>query len=455
MAMTSNKGILSHLKDNSPAGYELTANDAYDRSFLRRLSSKTVGELASEGLLVFPQAFGMGDSGARVLDFREGIDGSPDCIYTCNMLGFIGYGGTEVCIRSRFDGHEDDFLVHYMLMRIGGLNVFNLPSGYKMDAANAFNLLFYLFPRMLNDALATGVIKKYVSRQYNDSNVRGRIDIARHLRENRPKNGRAAYCVREHSTDNPVTELIRHCIELMSQSWIGRAILNADGETRRSVQTIRQLTPAYSRADGRFVLEQNLRSAVHPLYFKYAILQHLCVEILRHRRVNYADSERKIHGLLVDGAWLWEEYVAKTLAGRMRHLTLRHCQRHHLFADSFGDFQRIVPDYLSLDDEPIVGDAKYMALDRSRELPAGKAEAVYYKTLTYMLRFNSRRGFLFYPAVEGSEAYDYSVKGTHNHLYKLGIKVSEQADFRSFCLDMKDNEAQFLSEYDALVKAEV
>lgn len=82
-----------------------------------------------------------------------------------------------------------------------------------------------MFPKFLNEALSQGLYKEYKRNEYNDANVRGTIDINRHLRSNMPFNGRVAYRTREFSHDNHVTELIRHTIDYISKSRFGRTLL--------------------------------------------------------------------------------------------------------------------------------------------------------------------------------------------------------------------------------------
>lgn len=47
-----------------------------------------------------------------------------------------------------------------------------------------FDFLLYLFPKLLNEALVQGIYKEYQRNEYNNANVRGTIDINRHLKLN-------------------------------------------------------------------------------------------------------------------------------------------------------------------------------------------------------------------------------------------------------------------------------
>lgn len=63
--------------------------------------------------------------------------------------------------------------------------------------------------------------------------------------------------------------------------------------------------------------------------------------------------------------------------------------------------QPIYPDFISKEKPTIVADAKYIPLDRSKtssyHSESEKALSIYYKTITYMYRFNSQHGLLLFP----------------------------------------------------------
>ena len=63
-----------------------------------------------------------------------------------------------------------------------------------------------------------GLFKKYIHRRYNDGNVKGTINIARHIKQNTPFIGNVAYSQREFSYDNSLMELVRHNIEFIKKA---------------------------------------------------------------------------------------------------------------------------------------------------------------------------------------------------------------------------------------------
>ena len=396
-------------------------------------------------LLVFPDSF---DSYDRDLARKEvcaiSADGSK--LVTNSIVGFIGRNKTHLSIHSRFaKGGGADFFLHYMLQRVARLNLSNLSHAIDEDAV--FDFLIYMFPQYLKKALNQGVYKKYVVRKYNDAHVKGSIDLNRHIRYNEPFNGQVAYSTREHSYDNEVTQLIRHTIEFI-KSYRNCSLLNGDLGTQEAVSQICAVTSSYLPAQRSSIINKNLRPMVHPYYSEYLPLQKLCLQILRYEELKYGQEEDEIYGVLVDAAWLWEEYLALLLSEKYNHYLKGKGKSFHLFEDC----QQIIPDFLSLD-KKIVADAKYIPLDKADEYGEDKATSIYYKTITYMYRFCSNTGLLLYPHPhEAEESKILKIKTEMEHadyrgrIVKIGLGIpSNDQDFDAFCSSMKQCEQDFIS----------
>lgn len=397
--------------------------------FLKSLSGRTIEELNSENsILVWPTSFN--DTADDIKDqvlfhctFPE--DKSVVCT-THNLVGFVGDGTNQVEIRTRFsgDGNQRDYFLLHLLSVVFSCNIVDMKVGKGPDSA--LDLMMLLFAGLLTKAVNQGVYKKYVNHQYNDSNVRGTIDVSRHIRYNYPSNGRIAYSTREYSYDNQVTQLIRHTIEHIDKTKFGKTVLSAGEDVKKSVATIRQITPSYQKRDRRDVINANQKPVVHPYYQHYTALQRLCLSILKGEKMSYGDSKQKLSGFVIDMAWLWEEYVAKILARTgLDHFT-RSNSKFHLFSKEDGQsIQKIIPDYYD-EERRIVADAKYTDLSEVDTLSAERAAAIYYKTIMYMYRFNSTFGLLLYPTKSDDEIVKtekYNIVGTDGYLHKIGIKI--------------------------------
>ena len=443
----------------------LNKKNGKDDIVLRTLSSTTIGDLMKSDecdVLVWPYSFQ--DSADEIKDqyiFRISEKGgkSIDSLTTGNVVGFIGKENAHIRIHSRFsskDGRVNDYFLYYMLSKVMAVNWLNLETS-SSSQDSVFDFLLFFFPKLLKEALSQGMYKKYVYYEYNDANVRGVIDINRHIRRNIPANGKIAYRTREFSYDNPMTQLVRHTIEFIRRKSFGKAVLHNDPDTEGCVQQIIQATPTYQAQQQQAVINDNLRPVIHPYYTKYAALQTLCLRILRHEKLSYgAADDNKIHGLLIDAAWLWEEYIGLVLSEGtdIKHYTRKN-SHYHLFKDEGGSFQKIIPDYY--DGDSIVADAKYIPLNRSRDLDADRAAPIYYKTIMYMYRFNTSKGFLFHP-VRHDETQEknvvsetYQIDGRDDcSLTKVGLVVADikddnkkEIEYSAFRDTMNENEKQF------------
>lgn len=422
---------------------------------LRSLSSSTIGELMADEeceVMVWPNSFNEGNDELKeqyIFRITEKDGKTIDSVTTNNVVGFIGRGNTDIRIHSRFaSSNDNDFFLYYMLEKVMSINTFSLSS--SGNEPEVFDFLMFFFPRLLKDALSQGLYKKYVYHEYNDANIRGVVDVNRHIRLNIPANGKIAYRTREFSYDNSMTQLIRHTIEFIRRKQFGKAVLHNDPDTEGCVRQIIQATPTFQMKKRQTIINENLRPLVHPYYTKYAALQNLCLRILRYERISFGqDSNNKIHGLLIDAAWLWEEYIAQVLSEGtgMKHYTRKH-RDFHLFEPQEGKpFQQIIPDYYD-EEKKIVADAKYVPLNRYDRLDAERAAPIYYKTVMYMYRFNTQKGFLFHPvsyeeAKDKSVEYsDYNIEGREGcHLYEMGLVVPDNtvANYAQFKEKMQGN----------------
>lgn len=240
-----------------------------------------------------------------------------DVAITNNLVGFIGQGNNQLSICSRFckidttKDEQEDYFLHYLLSKVFAFNLVDFK--HNMQQASFLNLLFCLFPKFLNDAMSQGIYRKYQKKSFNNDKVHGNIDISRHLKLNMPNNGRIAYDCRELSQDNDVTQLIRHTIEFIKEKSFGNSILNRQAETRSNVLALINSTSSYRKQDRVKIIAQNRKIVVHPYYTKYVMLQKLCIAILRREDFKYKKSESSFFGLIIDMAWLWEEYIATLL----------------------------------------------------------------------------------------------------------------------------------------------
>lgn len=357
---------------------------------LTRIVDRNLAQLASDKLLIFPENLAHSDDLSSEQHILRRINRSTYA--TGNVMGFLGLGSEHLTIASRFSSKDDDYFLRYLLAK-----VFDTPNLLDMstDGGNGrqlFDLLCFIFPRYLKLALRKGIYKTYRTNHYNDPHFKGQLQVARHIRTNMPFTGNIAYSQREFTTDNPVTQLIRHVIELLRRDRSKNYLL---GTARDQVNQIMQATPGYALADRERVLNENIYNPVRHAYFhEYASLQRVCILILQRARQGFDVSPESLNGVLFDGAWLWEEYLNLLVGDLFYHPLNRAGQgREYLFtpAGLGRHIGEIFPDFIGMDaGARAVADAKYKPVDNIR----GRD---YQQVLAYMFRFEASKGFLFYP----------------------------------------------------------
>lgn len=429
--------------DNDFQGIEMdTSSSVYaDLDYFAGTPIKELND--QDNLLIFPQCLGdFGDDiGDNVIcDFRKVRD--KRFLTTGNVLGFVGRKDTQLRIASRFDKESSgDYFLLYMLEKVFAINLFDLKFGHNPEAV--FDFLIYLFPYYLNRAMRQGLYKEYQTHHFNDSHVRGTIDVARHIKENYPFHGTLAYSVREHAFDNDLTELIRHTIEYIYSRPAGNVILQRDRETADNVSSIVQATPAYTRNSRGSIINKNSRPKVHPYYSEYAPLQQLCLQILRGESIRYGSDSNQIYGLLFDGAWLWEEYLATLLKPMgYRHPENKRSKGAIKLFDSGGTRY---PDFYNPELQ-IVLDAKYKRSDNKSSVSQLDRDDVH-QVVTYMhvLKYNTG-GFLL-PATESVTIQSQDLRGYGGQMAAYGLIIPQKTiSYKEFSTLISIAETNFIQQ---------
>lgn len=352
---------------------------------------------------------------------------SGDKLTTYNIAGFVGTQNTLLSIRSRFaQDNGDDYFLHYMLQKVFNINISTLE--HATDRNKAFQFLPYLFKYYFLKTLSQGLYKKYVWNKYNDSKVKGTIDIARHIKHNFIFTGNIAYNVREHSYDNNINQLIRHTIEYISNLKMFSMMLESD-DMIDLVQDIRSITPTYSEKNRQQVINNNLKSDIHPYYYEYEPLRQICLQILMEDdELKYGRAENKIYGVLFDAAWLWEEYL-NTLVSEIdsSFIHTRNKSKENRIYMLENNGWEAYPDYYSsaLD---IVMDAKYKHANGINQIDDSKDKM---QIISYMHILGLKKGVFLHPADNkhaGNISYgklNIPDKNTDEYVYQYCFKIPQ------------------------------
>ena len=363
-------------------------------------------------------------------------------IKTGNVIGFLGCGQERLTISSRFSSKSDDYFLHYLLQKVLNINLTSLDVGLSREE-RLYQLLIYLFPKYLEAAMRKGLYKEYQRFSHNDSHIKGVIDVVNHLKKNLPFTGNIAYTTREFTYDNPMMQLIRHTIEyIKNQKSLGRGIIYTN---RENITEIIRVTHSYEQADRAKVIRRNQDKPLRHAYFReYRKLQELCLMILNREKHGFGYQEQKIHGILFDVAWLWEEYVHTLLPREFIH------PRNKDRTDGISVFsnreRKVYPDFYDRE-RKIVLDAKYKKLEFAEK---GIDREDLFQLISYSYILKAEKAGLVFPSKH--KVVDNEIgklAGYGALLKKWSIQISQNASsYSAFCKMMESSEEIFKKNID-------
>ena len=361
-------------------------------------------------------------------------------IKTGNVIGFLGCGQERLTISSRFSDESNDHFLHYLLHKVLHINLTSLDVALSRED-RLYQLLMYLFPKYLQAALRKGLYKEYHRFSHNDSHVKGVIDVRNHLKKNLPFTGNIAYTTREFTYDNPLMQLVRHTIEyIKNQKSIGQGVLDNLSTSRENVAEIVRVTPSYKLADRAKIIRVNQSKPIRHAYFhEYRKLQELCLMILNQEKHGLGYQDQKIHGILFDVAWLWEEYVHTLLPKDFIH------PRNKDKTDGISVFssqeRKVYPDFYQ-EELKIVLDAKYKKLELTEK---GINREDLFQLISYSYILKAEKAGLVFPSKD--KVVDNEIgklAGYGALLKKWSIQIpQESSSYSEFCEMMENSEEIF------------
>ena len=367
----------------------------------------------------------LGEEGAQLpLRLFKALD--RDTILTQCYVGALSFGETRVSIGSRFDGTQQYFL-RYLLERCWNISSVLLAGGLAGTGELCGWLLVCRLAMQLQEAWRKGVFRAYRSLSCYDSQVRGQLDIPRHIRlSGGQDDGRAAYRTREYSPDNPCNRLLLLAFAAARRQYprLTRRLLQTLPQCGDALRSLQRQIPRWQDSRPRALLEQTRQKITHPLHRGYEPARLTARAILRHMGPEL-QGDGTVTGVLRDLDKLWEELLAKTLfsalpdPGRQQTVPI------------LGGAREIRPDFL-LPGLAVV-DAKYR-LSWGRTLDqdpweGGVREDVF-QVLSYMLALNCPNGAVVFPVSRPAPVSVHPVSSARSDLlfWRLPFWIPREAD---------------------------
>ena len=405
----------SDSKSLEPVKGKLTATTV--RQILQDNGGKTLGDLlsSSEAILDLTPGGHLDDDERKKLRFftfagktEEGNKVTSFRLDTGNLMGVLRFrskdrkSDVQIQVLSRFDKGNKNYFLNYLLSKAFdvSLGTDDVSSGPESILDNLLDLLFV---RRLADAVGrVGLFKQYRERRNNDWNFKGRLDLPRHLRENVPLMHGIAYVKREIEHDVPLNQMILLAAKAVRKRRAD--IFDRNEDARHALRDLLVAIP--NPGSVRDVLrERTCREPVSQPYYReaYEPLRQVAKMILEKEQWSLFadDGDAEVSGVVFDGSWLWEEYLATVLADA----GFRHGTRAEPVLRVFTKKpKRFIPDFYRPNGSgeqgcDIVLDAKY-----KRSNPAGQREDVH-QVLCYLLLTGATHGGLVFPPVKNDEVY--------------------------------------------------
>lgn len=419
-------------------------SDPEHRELIEKIAGRSIDDLEKKntGLLVVKGKFKDDVEESKICSLAN------DKLHTENIVGFIGISDesgqhVNLQIHSRFDSDQKQYFFQYMLQKVFSVTILNFDKHYRNE--NIFELfLALLFPYYLKRAFRQGLFKKYRRFHYNNPNVKGAVDVKRHIQQNIPFAGNIAYTTREFSFDNPVTQLIRHTINyLENKNWL----FDKSTEFRQAAQEIANYTPDFNPQNKIRIMRQNRQRITHPYFYEYEPLRKICLRILQHEGIGLTDHNKtdKIYGVVFDCAWLWEEYLNTVFVSGKKSFTHPENKNRE---NAIYLFERdTYPRYPDFYNDKIVLDAKYKHLEKENN-ELGRDDI--HQIITYMHVLNKRQGGFLFPFTSTESIPIGKLKGAGGDINKISLGIPVSDSFSEFENMIGKNEQEFLAKIEAI-----
>ncbi|QNA89290.1 hypothetical protein G4G28_13940 [Massilia sp. Dwa41.01b] len=314
-------------------------------------------------------------------------------IQTGNYVGRFSFGKVAFDIGSRFGDA-------FMQRMLNFANDIFIDDGFSpgarieagtMDYARA--LLYMMFVQALEKAFLLGLPKAYRSVARHDPVVRGRIDVARLVRDDIPFLGKVSTVAREQQASVAIVDVLAKAISVIDRNggkrMLGRiAHVRADLAGRRSGRPVTRATVAAAQSD---------KSLGNPIFAPYRRVLELAAMIVRLDAARqHPTGSSSAPGFLLNVAELFEIYVRKLLA---RSFPAWRVSSPAIFLHAGRFYERnIIPDIVMEHEDGVrvaVFDTKYKRMHfqgRGRHGAGDVDREDYFQISTYMSHYRLHPG---------------------------------------------------------------
>ena len=330
-------------------------------------------------------------------------------------------------------------------------------------------LLAFVFAAQIERAYRKGLYRRYRTYECNDSKVKGKIDITRHIRLNPLNNGKIAYSYREYTADNDVNKMIFTAYTYLQKRHpnIMKNLEKKRKTVGECITQFRNIMQPASRQEAQKLVQRERRKITHSIYHDWEEVRKTAILILRHMGifVRDAQAEKTIHGVLINMNWVWEQYLQSILEDEIKGkgYTFQPQDEKNIFIRNKNPLHTLKPDLCIYKDEKsaLILDAKYKnawsdAVQNKNGNFDERVREDYFQILAYMYGFRCNKAGIFCPCPDKNsshseyEYYEYTITKDREkekfYLLPLYIPHSQESknnSFKSFKEAMETNEKKF------------
>lgn len=321
---------------------------------------------------------------------------------------------TTIFISSRFDQNKHCHFTNYLLEKALDIRAFIFPEMRpQADHDTALEkLLVIIFLRQINQAYKKGLFRQYRTYERNDSKIKGRIDIHRHIRLNPLFDGKIAYSYREYTVDNDVNRLILTAYELLvkKDQLFMQNMLTQFRDVKTCINQLKNTISPASRQEIPGLLNRTKKKITHSIYKEWEQVRQTAILLLKHMGVHITGDNtesEQIYGVLINIANLWERYLDRVFKENgLAAYTYQHSCRILTEPKNQYKIERTLkPDFYFTgkgQNPPVVIDAKYKKswseIFSTHRTDTEIREDIF-QVLSYMYIFGCKKGGVICPCL--------------------------------------------------------
>lgn len=379
-------------------------------------------------------------------------------LMTQGYVGVIKYDEVVINIISRFDSNKNqNFLMYIFQTSFNSKGFIFKDMEIPSEIEKTWDLLlFFTFANQLNTALKKGFYKEYKEYEMNDAKVKGRVDIARHIKLNNFSKDRMAYNTREYTVDNDINRLIIKASYIFKKKYpklFNNLVNNDDVVKKNLIQLENELIDSISIMNHQ-LLKNVKKKIVRSTDRNYEPLRKTSILILKRYGYNsFVPKANSMNGFLIDMTKLWEEYLYHQIFRELINGPKKYKQEKFEILNG----KRILEPDFQLEDKKIVIDAKY----KNNWVNSLDGEGIWENTredvfqiLTYVLSLDYQVGGVIFPAqIDKSEEeieeimneIQISSACPNKYFMRIPYAIPEEIEYSKFVEEISKNEERILN----------